>query len=81
MFHCAVEMRPDTMLPITSDSCASHHVVVIGGMNMDITAASGHALLASDSNPGRIHCAPGGVGRNVAENLGTELQKCFTTII
>ena len=69
MFHCAVEMRPADMPTTTPDSCAPHHIVVIGGMNMDITAASANVLLAADSNPGRIHCAPGGVGRNVAENL------------
>jgi pseudouridine kinase len=46
-----------------------NYVVVIGGANMDITAqASGH-LGVGDSMPGRIHCAPGGVARNVAENL------------
>ena len=36
---------------------------------MDITAASAHPLLDGDSNPGRVHWAPGGVARNVAENL------------
>lgn len=36
---------------------------------MDIAAHAHGALLAGDSNPGRIHCSPGGVARNVAENL------------
>ena len=57
------------MLPNASDPCESNHIVVIGGMNMDITAVSARTLLAADSNPGRIHRAPGGVARNVAENL------------
>ncbi|MEO7108222.1 MAG: PfkB family carbohydrate kinase [Rhodoferax sp.] len=44
-------------------------VVVLGGANMDISGSTTQALVLSDSNPGRIRCAPGGVARNVAENL------------
>ena len=51
----------------------SHHpaaaVIAIGAANMDIAAASPHALVAGDSTPGTIRHAPGGVARNVAENL------------
>jgi pseudouridine kinase len=36
---------------------------------MDIAAHSSAAPVAGDSNPGRIVCSPGGVARNVAENL------------
>jgi pseudouridine kinase len=36
---------------------------------MDIAAHSAAALVVGDSNPGRIVCSPGGVARNVAENL------------
>ena len=36
---------------------------------MDISAHSRAAPVAGDSNPGRIACSPGGVARNVAENL------------
>ena len=43
--------------------------LVLGGANMDISGATDQALVAGDSNPGRIRCAPGGVARNVAENL------------
>lgn len=46
-----------------------NYVVVVGGANMDITAMASGPLTAGDSTPGRIHCAPGGVARNVAENL------------
>jgi pseudouridine kinase len=45
------------------------YVALIGGANMDIAAHSAAALVAGDSNPGRIACSPGGVARNVAENL------------
>ncbi len=44
-------------------------VLVLGGANMDISGSTTERLVLSDSNPGRIRCAPGGVARNVAENL------------
>lgn len=44
--------------------------VVIGGANLDIVASTDAPLVLSDSNPGRVRCAAGGVGRNVAHNLG-----------
>jgi pseudouridine kinase len=46
-------------------------VTVLGGSNIDITAmpASG-SIVAGTSNPGRILTAAGGVGRNIAANLG-----------
>lgn len=44
-------------------------VLVIGAANMDITGSSDHPLAAQDSTPGRVRTAPGGVARNVAENL------------
>ena len=44
-------------------------ICVIGGANMDITAASAGPFVAGDSNPGTVRTAPGGVGRNIAHNL------------
>lgn len=44
-------------------------VAVIGGANMDICAQSSATLVTGDSNPGRISYTPGGVARNVSENL------------
>lgn len=44
-------------------------VVVVGGANMDLAASSNAPLVPHDSNVGTIRCAPGGVARNVAENL------------
>lgn len=44
-------------------------VLVVGGANMDVGARTDRPLLAGDSTPGHIHHAPGGVGRNIAENL------------
>lgn len=43
--------------------------VVIGGANMDLKARSGARATARTSNPGHGSSAPGGVGRNIAENL------------
>lgn len=44
-------------------------VVAIGGANMDICAAPTTRLRTADSNPGTVTTSPGGVARNVAENL------------
>ncbi len=58
-----------------ADSATDHaqtaepFVLVLGGANMDISGSTPQAMVLSDSNPGRIRCAPGGVARNVAENL------------
>lgn len=44
-------------------------VTVIGGANVDMKAQSFAPATAQTSNPGRASMAPGGVGRNIAENL------------
>ena len=44
-------------------------VAVIGGMNMDIHGKPAKTLRRHDSNPGSVHTSPGGVARNIAENL------------
>ena len=44
-------------------------VYVIGGCNMDIIAKSNNEIVHHDSNIGEITFNPGGVGRNIAENL------------
>jgi pseudouridine kinase len=46
-----------------------HSVVVVGGANMDIKAHSTHVVQLHTSNPGVAMSTPGGVGRNIAENL------------
>ena len=45
------------------------HVFVIGGINMDVRGISGMQLKLREPNPGRIIMTPGGVARNIAENL------------
>ena len=52
-------------------------VLVVGAANMDITGSTRNPLTPGDSIPGHIRSAPGGVARNVAENLarlGTPVQ-------
>jgi pseudouridine kinase len=44
-------------------------VVVVGGANMDIKARSAEPAIAHTSNPGHTSSTPGGVARNIAENL------------
>ena len=59
------------------NSCMSGIVTIIGGANMDINGFSRESLNEADSNPGRVEYCPGGVGRNIAENLhrlGTEVR-------
>jgi pseudouridine kinase len=51
---------------VLADPC---FVLVLGGANMDISASTERALVPADSSPGLVRCAPGGVARNVAENL------------
>ncbi|PKK38728.1 Pseudouridine kinase [Clostridiaceae bacterium JG1575] len=46
-----------------------NYIAVVGGANMDIFGMPDHAFQREDSNPGRVVQSPGGVGRNVAENL------------
>ena len=48
---------------------AQDYVVVIGGANIDIHGFPKGKLVPRDSNPGNIKTSPGGVGRNIAENL------------
>lgn len=44
-------------------------IIVIGGANVDIKGRAQSLVLPGTSNPGRVTISPGGVGRNVAENL------------
>ncbi len=50
-------------------SSSSPRIVVVGAANMDLSGTPFARLRPGDSNPGRIRLSPGGVGRNIAENL------------
>lgn len=43
--------------------------VIVGGANIDLKARSEVKATAQTSNPGRGSITPGGVGRNIAENI------------
>jgi pseudouridine kinase len=55
--------------PLPRSDRADRPVVVVGGANIDVKAASSRPLVPATSNPGSTVIAPGGVGRNIAENL------------
>ena len=60
---------PAPLTPCLPDGDSVAPVLVVGGANMDVGARTHHPLQAGDSTPGHIVYAPGGVGRNIAENL------------
>ncbi|PHM49257.1 PfkB family carbohydrate kinase [Xenorhabdus miraniensis] len=45
------------------------YTVTIGAANMDLTSYAYAKLIYEDSNPGKIISTPGGVGRNIAQNI------------
>lgn len=47
-----------------------NRVLVIGGINLDIKAKTLGAHVLATSNPAAVLTKPGGVGRNIAHNLG-----------
>lgn len=47
------------------------YIIVIGSANMDVAGYSHDSLNYADSNPGKIKFTPGGVGRNIAQNLAS----------
>lgn len=52
----------------SSTTGAAGYVVALGAANLDTGASVSQAWRPGDSMPGRVHCTPGGVARNVAEN-------------
>jgi len=50
-------------------STNTQFVTVIGGASIDIHGKSTDAIRDRDSNPGKVRTSPGGVARNIAENL------------
>ena len=59
------------------DENQKKHVTCVGGANIDIQGFSGRVINLRDSNPGAVRLCPGGVGRNIAENLawfGADVQ-------
>ncbi len=48
---------------------SEEYIALIGAANIDIQGFSTDKIIARDSNPGKIKFCPGGVSRNIAENL------------
>ncbi len=56
--------------------------VVVGGTNFDIKGVSFDNIVPVTSNPGRIEFSPGGVARNIAENLARlEVKTRLITLV
>ncbi len=51
--------------------------VAIGGANMDILGKPNQSICAGTSNPGTVSNSPGGVARNIAENIARLGDKCY----
>lgn len=45
------------------------NIVVVGGVNVDVSGTTETRMMHGDSNPGHVKVTLGGVGRNIAENL------------
>ncbi|CAI0829217.1 Pseudouridine kinase [Serratia proteamaculans] len=52
------------------------YVVTVGSTNMDVCGYASSKLVYEDSNPGKIKCTPGGVGRNIAQNVALLGREC-----
>jgi len=53
-----------------------NYAVAIGGSNIDILAEPKNRLISNDSNTAEISISPGGVVRNISENLSLLKNKC-----
>lgn len=58
-----------TALKPAPSAPSATYIALVGAANLDISARADAHTVAGDSNPGSIACSPGGVARNVAENL------------
>ena len=56
-------------------------VTCVGGANIDVQGFSNAPVNMRDSNPGVIRLCPGGVGRNIAENLAFRFAHIDAAII
>lgn len=69
LYRMAVGEARRTLKKHSARSTGPFKVAVYGGANLDVQARSAAAFRPGDSNPGSVTTAPGGVGRNIAENL------------
>lgn len=57
------------MTSVVASTESQRCIAVVGGANTDIVGHSLAPLVGRDSNPGSVRMSPGGVARNIAENL------------
>ena len=69
LYTCPVPRREGPVFDRQARLRTDAPVFVIGAVNMDLAGTPTNPLREGDSNPGRITLTPGGVGRNIAENL------------
>ena len=69
LYTCPVPRREGPVFDRQARLRTEAPVFVIGAVNMDLAGTPTNPLREGDSNPGRITLTPGGVGRNIAENL------------
>ena len=69
LYTCPVPRREGPAFDRQARLRTDAPVFVIGAVNMDLAGTPTNPLREGDSNPGRITLTPGGVGRNIAENL------------
>lgn len=50
-------------------TCERPPITVVGGANLDVAGIPTGGFIPRDSNVGHVRTSPGGVGRNIAENL------------
>ena len=67
--HIANLMRKGKILGKGYIMGQEQNVLVIGGANFDIQGFPHGTFRLHDSNPGTLKASPGGVGRNIADNL------------
>ena len=69
LFASPAPRREGSIFDRSTQLRAEAPVYVIGAVNMDLSGTPANELRMGDSNPGKITLSPGGVGRNIAENL------------
>ena len=69
LFASPASRREGTIFDRSTLLRAETPVYVIGAVNMDLSGTPSGELRMGDSNPGKITLSPGGVGRNIAQNL------------
>lgn len=60
---------PRASRPAAPRATSAAEAVVIGGCNVDLCGRAALPAVSGDSTPGTVSSAPGGVARNIAENL------------